>query len=66
MDKLLATRPNKKILQSHIIKSTGKNVTLRDITNRVCKLSSKPESLENMLEELRSPGNLSMPTRTST
>ena len=40
---ILQNRPNKKLLQNYILTSTGKHLTLRDITNHTARL--QPEEL---------------------
>ncbi|KAJ8281155.1 hypothetical protein GJAV_G00064170 [Gymnothorax javanicus] len=57
---ILSTRPNKKVLQDHIRKTTGKMVTLRDITNHSNKLVPKPANLEEILDKLQSSGDLTI------
>ncbi|XP_071527088.1 zinc finger SWIM domain-containing protein 3-like [Panulirus ornatus] len=47
----LQTKPDKKVLQDHIRKTTGKTVTLRDLTNHSFKINAKGSNLEEMLEE---------------
>ena len=51
---MLVTRSNKKMLQDHILKKTGKVLTLRDLTNIKAKLKPKPASLEEILQGLQS------------
>ena len=48
---MLKTRPNKKILQDHILKKTGKIVTLRDLTNMKAKLKPKPSTLKKFFKD---------------
>uniref|UniRef100_A0A1X7US73 ZSWIM1/3 RNaseH-like domain-containing protein n=1 Tax=Amphimedon queenslandica TaxID=400682 RepID=A0A1X7US73_AMPQE len=50
---ILKTRPNKKLLQNHIKQTTGKLVTLRDITNITRKTAGQFTDLESMICELR-------------
>ena len=49
-EKLLKTKCNKKVLQSHLQQITGKVVTGRDITNIRAKMTTKCE--RNDVEEL--------------
>ncbi|XP_055957380.1 uncharacterized protein LOC130010441 [Patella vulgata] len=44
----------KKVLQDHIRQSTGKNITLKDITNHAQRLIPKPKNLEQVLTKLQS------------
>ena len=49
---LLSTRPKKKMHQDHIRKTTGKMVTLREITNHANKLVRKRAHLEDIIGQV--------------
>ena len=44
---------NKKLLQQHISESTGKVVTLKDISNVQTSLNKPEESIESVVKTLR-------------
>ena len=48
----MAVKPNKKALQEHIQKTTGKLVTLRDISNISAKLCPHVTDLQTILDRL--------------
>jgi predicted protein tyrosine phosphatase len=54
---ILSTRPNKKILQDHIRRKTGKLVTLRDIANQDVKIKSTGTNLEEIFGDISGTGN---------
>ena len=49
---IMAVKPNKKALQEHIQKTTGKLVTLRDISNISAKLCYHVTDLQVILDTL--------------
>ena len=49
---IIAVKPNKKALQDHIQKTTGKLVTLRDISNISAKLCPNVTDLQTILDRL--------------
>ena len=49
---IMAVKPNKKALQEHIQKTTGKLVTLRDISNISAKLCHHATDLQVILDRL--------------
>ena len=49
---IMAVKPNKKALQDHIQKTTGKLVTLRDISNISATLCHHETDLQAILDRL--------------
>ena len=50
---IMAVKPNKKALQEHIKKTTGKLVTLRDISNISAKLCHHATDLQVIVHRLK-------------
>jgi len=49
---IFKNRPNKKLLQNYIFTTTGKQLTLRDITNHAAKQKPKDLSFPDLIKQL--------------
>ena len=61
---IIKTRPNKKIFQHHIQKTTGKYVTLRDISNLTAKVKPADPSFEQLMQQMIKDSSMLIETHT--